>query len=68
MLITSLFTISKNQKEPPFIGESNEDHNQHEVEHDPLTHHPAEGREEEILHQCCHKPTSNLNFEPNRIL
>ena len=42
-------TISNNQKEPPLLRESAEDDNQHEVEHDSLTHHPAEGSQEKIL-------------------
>ena len=36
-------TPSNYQEEPPPFGEFAEDHHQHEIEHDSLTHHPAEG-------------------------
>ena len=36
-------TPSKEKKEPPFLAQGREDHNQHEIEHYSLTHHPAEG-------------------------
>ena len=45
----SELTVSKEKEEPPLAGDFTKDHNQHEVEHHSLTHHPAEGRQEQVL-------------------
>ena len=55
-------TPSQQHEEPPFPLKIREHHHQHEVEHDPLTHHPAEGRQEEVLDQSCHCITCNLKY------
>ena len=36
-------TPSQDKEEPPLLGELAKNHHQHEVEHDTLTQHPAEG-------------------------
>ena len=42
-------TPSKEEEEPPFLGESVKHQYQQEVEHDAFTHHPAEGGQKEVL-------------------
>ena len=42
-------TPSKNEEEPPLLGEITKHQYQHEVGHDAFTQHPAEGRQEEVL-------------------
>ena len=42
-------TPANEEKWPPLFGERTEDHHQLEVEHDTLTQHPAEGRQEQVL-------------------
>ena len=56
----SMLTVSDEKEEPPFLGKFAENHDEHEVEHHSLTHHPAEGRQEQILKQSCHCSTNNL--------
>jgi len=56
----SMLTVSDEKEEPPFLGKFAENHDEHEVEHHSLTHHPAEGRQEQILEQSSHYSANNL--------
>ncbi len=53
-------TPAKQHEWPPLLGQSAEDHHQHEVKHDTLTQHPAEGRQEEVLKESGYHSTANL--------
>ncbi len=57
-------TPANQQKHPPFLGQSAEDHDQQEVEHDTLAQHPAEGRQEEVLEEGSYKGTATLGVGP----
>ena len=56
----ALLTPAKEKEEPPLLGECGEDNNQHEIEHDPLTHHPAEGGQQKVLDESRHNIAWNL--------
>ncbi len=58
--ITGVFTPSNDEEEPPFLGQGAEDDDQHEVEHDPLTKHPAEHSREQVVEQSSHSCASSL--------
>ena len=53
-------TPSQDKEEPPLFGELAENSHQHEVEHDTLTQHPAEGSQKQVVQQSCHKCTASL--------
>ena len=53
-------TPAKQQEQPPPFGQFTEDYHHHEVEHDPLTQHPAEHSQEEVVQQCCYCRTQPL--------
>ena len=42
-------TPSQDKEEPPLLGELAKNNHQHEVEHDTLTEHPAEGSQKQVV-------------------
>ena len=60
LFLCALLTPSHNQEDIEFLSNRCEDDHQQEVEHDPLTQHPTEGGQEEVMEESRHKCTATL--------
>lgn len=58
--ITDILTITNKEEKPPPLCILTKHHHQKQIEHDTFTQHPTEGREEEIVEQCCYEGTESL--------
>jgi len=62
LYICKPLTPSKNEEEPPFLGETAKHHYQQEVGHDAFTQHPAVRSQEEVLQHGRDKLAGNLKY------
>ena len=68
ILYLYVLTPSKNEEEPPLLGETIEHQYQQEVGHDAFTQHPAEGSHEEVLRDGSDRLTGSLKCELVKLL